>query len=290
MKNNKVFLTAILSLGIMYNAHAGMLETEMLNSYIENTSYQVPTAQNLQTAQMLFESVLKDKIVKPQDAMAWSNLGFTLKQLTEGAYNYAVISETNPAQGKGHGFYVIKLNGAASQNILEAPHRPSDLYTHQIIYKLLIEGNYLAAAWNTTNRTNVDFGKHTSSYYNAFTIAVAKVLSAPKLIQLHAFDASSIEVEGDIILSSTTKTPSTEYGQVANCLKTQMVAAVPLVILQYPQDVQELGGTLNINAKKFYETNANGKFYHVETSKLLRQLLRDMSSLRSSFSKCFIGS
>ena len=290
MKNNKKLLTAILGLSLTCNATAGTLEAEMLNSYVADTTYQVPTDENLQIAQTLFESILKDKMIKSQDVIAWSIIGFTLKSITDGADTYAVIGETNPAQGKGLGFYVVKLNAGSSQNILEAPHRPTDLYTHLIIQKLFVEGNYLAAAWNTTNRANVDFGKHTSSYYNAFTIAVAKVLPAPKLIQLHAFDSSSIEIEGDIILSSTTKTPSSDYAQVANCFKTQIAAPVPIVVLQYPQDVDDLGGTLNINAKKFYETNSNGKFYHIETSKVFRQLLRDTASMRNSFTKCLIGS
>lgn len=289
MKKNKLLITAILNFSMACNTQAGLLETEMLNSYIENATYQAPSEANLQTAQSLFESILKDKAIKPQDVVSWSNLGFTLKPVTEGVNNYAIINENYPTQGRGHGFYVIKLNAGSSQNILEAPHRPSDLYTHQIIYKLFIEGNYLAAAWNTTNRSNVDLGKQTSSYYNAFTIAAAKVLLSPKLIQLHAFDASSIEIDGDLILSSTTKTPSPEYAQVANCLQSQMLGPIPFVILQYPQDVQDLGGTLNINAKKFYENNPNGKFFHVETSKVLRQLLRDVVTIRNSFSKCFIG-
>ena len=287
---SKNFLVAILSLNVALNAHAGNLENEMLNSYVADTSYQVPTYEDLQTGQVLFESILKDKAIKSQDVIAWRKLGFTLKLVKEGARKYAVIGETDPTQGKGLGFYVINLNAGNSQDILEAPHRPSDLYTHLIIYKLFTEGNYLAGAWNTTNRNIVDFGKHTSSYYNAFTIAVAKVLETPKLIQLHAFDTSNIKVEGDIILSSTTRTPSLEYAQVANCLQTQIAAPQQIVVLQYPKDVRNLGGTQNINAKKFYETNPNGKFFHVETSKLFRELLRDTESMRKIFTKCFIGS
>jgi len=290
MKIKQLIQVAFIFLLKAFNSYGGLLETEMLGSYIETTQYEIPSNANLQTAQGLFESILRDKTIKPQDVLAWGNLGFTLKQVTEGVNNYAIIRENFLTQGKGHGFYAIKLNAANSQNILEAPHRPSDLYTHQIVYSLLTEGNYLAAAWNTTNRTNVDFGKHPSSYYNAFTIAVARVLSTPKIIQLHAFDATSHEIEGDMILSSTTKTPSPEYEQATSCLQTSLVSPVPFTILLYPRDVQELGGTLNINAKKFYENNSSGKFFHVETSKTLRQLIRDAQSMRNAFTQCLVGS
>ena len=290
MNIRKKLLIVAMTFGIMNNTNAAtVLETNMTNSYVDILTYQAPSTENMASAEQLFMSLFSTHAIGSNDLTAWNALGFNITQVTEGSNNYAIISEPSPQAGVGRGFYIINLSNQ-SQNVLTMPHRPSDLYTHLIGYKLLIEKNYVAAAWNTTRRTNADLGKEEMSYFNSFVTAVAKSFPAPNVIQLHAFDATSHEIDGDMILSSTKKQlPPANYDNIANCLKTQLVGTRAFTILQYPKVLNELGGTLNINAKKFYEANANGFFFHVEMSQELRLQLRDNVNLRNTFSNCFVG-
>lgn len=287
------FLVLILVSFISLESRAGSLPTGTLeplmnNSYKKEITYAAPADDALQRARELFESLLKTKIIDPKAIREWEALGFTTKQITEGNSTFAVVMEKDGAQGTGSGFYIIRLSGTGVESglVLEAPHRPSDLYTHQIIFKLLIEGGYSAAAWNTTHRTNADLGKESSSYYNAFTEAVARAYSNPKIIQLHGFEGTKHEITEDAILSSTKKqVPLSVYEQVATCL--QGITSPQKKVLLYYLDVMDLGGTLNINAKKFYAANPNGLFFHLETVASLRTELRDNQAVRSAFTRCF---
>lgn len=288
MKCNLKISIFIISLVLSFGCHAdSSLEDYMLNSYTKTLFYQPPSEMDLQKATELFKSALRNKAVTQQELISWKELGFTVEQVTEGN-RYIVISEFSGAKPKGYGFYVINVSGT-SQRVLEAPHRPSDTYTHKIIYNLFKEGDYAAAAWNTTHRENVDLAHQSSSYFNSFTMAVAMAFDNPQIIQLHAFDGAKHDIIGDMVFSSTRKDPPEIYHQMANCLRGGLKDSdVAFMILEYPSDIKDLGGTLNINARSFYAVNPNAMFFHIETSKLLRQHLKDNKTLRDSFSNCFI--
>lgn len=264
------------------------LEAEILNSFVDQVDYKAPSDEDLQQAQMLFRSILKHRIIKAQDVRAWHNIGMNLKLVRDGVYNYAVISEKLQHTPKGYGFYTIKLNSSNTENILQAPHKHTDLYTDQILFQLFMEGNYLAAAWNTTLRLNVDFCKEPKSFFNSFTIAVAEVMKKPRIIQLHSFDSKYHNIDADVIISSSTKIPKKIYSEVANCLKNTS-NDLTLKILLYPDEVRVLGGTLNINANKFYSANSQGLFFHIETNKLFRRNLKNNKILRDLFNKCLVS-
>jgi hypothetical protein len=283
---NKLTIGVLFMMSLASVAKAESLWNYLSNSYIESTSYNPPSNQNLIAAQNLFRNLLTNRVINISDQAEWRKLGFVIIEVHDEDDDFAVIKEI---KSQGNGFYIVKMSGDSSDNVLEAPHRPSDLYTHEIIYKLLLEGNFSAAAINTTKRTNVDLGKETSSYYNAFTNAVASSFATPKLLQLHAFENDIRDLKADVILSSTKKEQNSIYDKIALCLKNKLIGTKAYITLQYPQDIQDLGGTQNINAKNFYQTNPKALFFHVETSKDLRDELRTSPELRAIFYKCIIG-
>ena len=279
------FISIILLLLTVPIYAVNTLETEMLDSFVDQVDYHTPSDVDLQKAQKLFQSILKNRTIKAQDVIAWRNIGMNLRLVRYKANDYAVISQTSHHTPKGYGFYIIKLNSLNTENILQAPHRPTDLYTDQIIFQLFVEGDYAAAAWNTTQRSNVDLCKEPKSFFNSFTIAAAITTKEPRIIQLHAFDGNYYNLDADLIISSTTKSPQEIYNKVANCLKVTD-SEPDLKILQYPSEVRVLGGTLNINANKFYQNNSKGLFFHIETNKLFRTNLKNNRTLRNLFTEC----
>lgn len=265
------------------------LKTLVLNSYISTTSYVAPSEANLTTAQTLFEKLLETRSFSAEDVAAWSSLNLKIQRATDqSGRQYAVISEIDPATGHGHGFYAVKLGLVSiseKSQFLHAPHRPSDLYTHEIMFDMLtLTDVFGGGAWATTHRNMVDLCKEPSSYYNSFTKAVAKAVSVPTILQIHGFAKESQEVDVDVVFSSTKRVMPPEFVTLANCVKAQLN---PWIVLRFPEEVDFLGGTLNINAELFYEVNAAGKFVHFETSKELRDELRINSTLKLKICECF---
>ncbi len=61
----------------------------------------------------------------------------------------------------------------------------------------------------------------------------------------------------------------------------------PAVVLSYPESVDVLGGTKNINAKKFREVAKKGLFLHIEMGLPFRERLLNDQVLRRNFMDCF---
>lgn len=261
------------------------LKTLMVNAYVAETEYRSPTDAQLNAAQILFEKLLQ-RTFPSEDVQSWSSIGLKLQEAYDRNQGYAVVSEIAPNEGVGHGFYAVKMNPFSGElwKYLQAPHRPSDLYTHEIIFDMLTLNIFSGAAWSTTHRNSVDLCKETKSFYNAFTKAVAK-MSNSTILQLHGFNKHSYEVDVDVIFSSTNydSTPA-EFHGILECARQQVL---PWKLLMYPEEVDFLGGTSNINAELFYEISLHGKFIHFETSKELRDELRVNDSLILALTNCF---
>lgn len=258
----------------------------MHNSYLANANYSTPSETDLHLAESYFDKLFHIRDFTSQEVQAWSKLGLILSDAYDGyGQRYAVISE---AMGYGHGFYTVKLGDVTSSerlNFLQAPHRPSDLYTHEIVFDLLTISNVFgAAAWSTAHRNVVDLCKEPSSYFNSFTTAIAKAIKDPTIVQLHGFAKESRDVDVDVVFSSTKTTMPPEFYPIADCIERGLS---PWIVLRYPEEVDFLGGTLNVNAKLFYEQNSAGKFIHFETSKELRDELRINAMLKLKISECF---
>jgi len=275
-------------------SNAETLRSVMIENYIAITQYQVPSNYQLDLAESLFQSLLQSGTnFSSSDISAWSSLGFHLREVHDGDNTrFAVVSEFIPNEGTGQGFYAVRLRQLSehrSGKILQAPHRPSDLYTNEIICdiltSILTSHNYDAGGWSTTHRNNIDLCKEPFSYFNSFTTAVAKSYSKARIVQLHGFAReSNNNTEADIIFSSSKKEMPSTFRPIATCLKTSLTN---FVTMKYPEEVDFLGGTLNINAEKFYQVDGDNMFFHVETSKELRDQLRINATLRNEFGKCF---
>jgi len=274
------------------------LKTLMLSCYVNPTVYIPPSEGQLSQAQALFEKLLTNRTFTDEDRDAWASIGLLVQYATDATGRpYAAISERgSPSDGKGHGFYAVKLGHVStseSSKFLQGPHRPADLYTHEIVFDLLTEFNVFGAAgWSSTHRDVVDLCKETSSFYNSFTKALAKhsvegnATTTPTLLQVHGFSKEGQNVDVDVVFSSTKMEMPSGFLPISSCLKNALGPS-SWKVLNYPDEVDFLGGTLNINAQLFYATNPNGKFIHYENSRELRDELRVNRQLQGSVAGCF---
>lgn len=262
------------------------LKNLMLTSYLDNANYTTPSDANLRLAESLFEKLLIVRDFSSHEVEAWSNLGLVL-QVAYDAFGqrFAVVSE---AIRQGHGFYTVKLGEVTPferLKFLQAPHRPSDTYTHEIVYDMLTLSHVFGAAgWSTTHRNVIDLCKEPKSYFNSFTTAIAKAIATPTIVQVHGFAKELRDVDVDVVFSSTKASMSPAFHPIADCIEEGLS---PWILLRYPDEVDFLGGTLNINAQLFYEQSGTGKFVHFETSKELRDELRINGTLKLTISECF---
>lgn len=244
-------------------------------TYTKTAPYQTPTQKDLETAQQLFYSLFTSSPTEI-NTTAWDSLGFEVQKIG----SFILIQEKQTAQtGKGaYAFNTLK----ASSLVLEAPHRPSDKHTGPIAVQLMEEGLFLAGAWNSVHRKKADLGKEELSYFNAFTAAFGQAFPEGTILQLHGFDEETHDLDADIILSATVSDPPPLFYIYKKCLQK-----LPAVVMSYPESVDVLGGTKNINAKKFREVAKKGLFLHMEMGLPFRERLLNDEALRRNFLGCF---
>jgi hypothetical protein len=252
------------------------LRESIKETYTPNAIYVVPTQDNLEKSRTLFYNLFSSSDFST-DEKAWNSLGFQVKR--EGAF--LIIKEKQSDQ-TGKGVYIFNLS-KPSQVVLEAPHRPSDLHTGPIAIQLMDEGLFLAAALNTVPRKKANFTREEMTYFNAFTEAFGEAYPKGNIIQLHGFNDESPDSLTDLIFSATVSSPPPLFYQYAECLKK-----LPLSISLFPKDTKSLGGTKNINAKKFRASKNKGLFLHLEMSISLREKLKNNKEFRETFFKCFL--
>lgn len=252
----------------------------IIKTYSSNKIYVEPSPDDLKKAKNLFYDLFSSSNLKTS-RKAWDALGFEIERVEP----FLIIKEKESHQ-TGKGVYVFNTS-KPSQIVLEAPHRPSDLYTETIAIKLMEEEPFLAAALNTVHRKQSNFTAKTMTYFNAFTEAFGEAYPQGSIIQLHGFDGSTHEElrgsHADLILSAATKSPPTLLYQHGECLRK-----LPLKVLFFPRDIQILGAAKNTNAKKFRESGNNGLFLHLEMNLTLREKLENNKIFRKEFFKCFL--
>lgn len=209
----------------------------------------------------------------------WQSL--TMQQVNH--QDFITLQEM-PTAKQGRGFFAI--NTRATKNwLLQAPHADSDLYTGKIVSRLFLEGEFKAAQWNTVKRDIRDMAHTPNTYWQAFTLAFAQQYPDGKVIQLHGYDQAIRKTKAgessDMILSAGHETAPLWVQQTAACLKN----AFPKRVSLYPLDVQELGGTNNVQGQLLRSLGHNG-FLHIEMSKNMRKQLLDNADLRKLFIKC----
>ncbi|MFI3188681.1 hypothetical protein BCS42_05260 [Crenothrix sp. D3] len=238
------------------------------------TSVIVATSNELQT----FNTLLKP-VFMGTGTSNWQVLA--MQQVNQG--NFITLQEL-PTAKNGRGFFAINTQ-VKNNRLLQAPHSDTDLNTGKIVSSLFLTGGFKAAQWNTVRREISDMAHTPDTYWQAFTKAFAEQYPDGKIIQLHGYEQTSrvtdAAVGTDIIVSAGHKSPPPWVQQTAACLKKSLSQIVAL----YPIDVQELGGTTNVQGQLLQRLGHQG-FLHIEMTKVTRQALVDNADLRNRFMSC----
>lgn len=223
---------------------------------------------------------------------AWRELDYDLVLWQKDEREYFLLQESENRR-EGRGFYVFSVDAANSALVLQAPHGKSDLYTGKIATKLMTEHKIAAGAWNTAPRrfeqnditVDADMGKHSNSFFAAFTQALGAERKNVTTLQLHGFSGANRNTEAgasaDAIISPGVKKSNKLTDKYEACLRQQLDKNV----LLYPRDVNELGGTLNISGEILRQYRSHG-FIHLEINKGLRGELRKSRKLRAHLITC----
>jgi len=254
-------------------------------------SYISPSEKDVEEAKLLFSKILQGDEGKNL-ASRWRRLGFELSRIRERDETFIVVHEHSK---KGGGFYLFR-NGHGKPVALQAPHRFYDEKTGVIARKLMLEGQFRAAAWNTVGRyedkekksKNADMSHQDNSYFQAFTLAFSEVYPEGNIVQFHGFSqkkrSSHAGRTSDIIVSSGSKVSSQAVMDIWESLKGKEIGIVRL----FPHEVSELGATQNSNALALRRKGFQG-FVHVEMSKHLRSRLSKEKALRRDLYNSLVG-
>jgi hypothetical protein len=246
--------------------------------------YATPTVTELREAEALFIRTLKGEQT-PELKQAWQTQGFIMQSLTQNDMTFTVVQEAEKKR-TGRGFYLFRQKDN-SPIALQAPHSYKDLYTGSIARRLMEEGTYVAAGWNTVKRNYADIAHLENTIFQAFGRAFAKQYPMGTIVQLHGFVQGKRKTKAgkttDLILSSTTITPSQYILEIGKCLKSKLTG---FTVRIYPYEISELGGTKNSNAKDLWVRGFN-RFFHIEMSKTLRKKLRNDKQVRGQLNSCF---
>lgn len=238
------------------------------------TSVIVATPNELQTFNTLLKPVFMGKGTSNWQVLA-------MQQVNQG--NFSTLQEL-PTAKNGRGFFAINTQ-VKNNRLLQAPHSDTDLNTGKIVSSLFLTGGFKAAQWNTVRREISDMAHTTDTYWQTFTKVFAEQYPDGKIIQLHGYEQTSRATDAalgtDIIVSAGHKSPPLWVQQTAACLKKSLSQIVAL----YPIDVQELGGTTNVQGQLLQSLGHQG-FLHIEMTKVTRQALVDDANLRNRFMSC----
>ena len=277
----KAILTVILLLSFA-NASGADNALEQYWKQQRSNHYQPLTIKQLMTAEALFRQHFAGAW-NPSLQQQWQQLGFRAEIIEYSQQRLLMIREQPTAQ-QGRGFYLFRI-ASTSRLVLQAPHSFKDSYSGSLALQLFEQGDYLAAAWNTTTRDKVDLAHQADSLFNRFTAAFAQSVADGRLLQLHGFAQQKRKTqagrEAQLIISSGSKQLSRHVNAIAECSQKVLQGNV----YRYPLEVSELGGTLNVNAATL-RSNGHDGFVHLEMSKPLRQRLRKDQQLLSQFNHC----
>ena len=234
----------------------------------------------LERAQRLFARTLRGKEDVEELQRAWTGLEMEMVVLPVADGNDVWLLSEMQQHQLGRGFYAVRPQ-SSSTAVIEAPHSFADLQTRRITAALFLGGDLRAAAWNTVHRKTADLAHIDTSFYNAFTRAFIDVCRDRAVVcQLHGFAVDRRTTDAgrssDLILSNGSRSSSVWLYNKARHFR----AAFPhLHVRLYPDEVVELGGTTNRQARVLRRAGW-GHFLHLEMSgKLRKELVASPSSL-----------
>ncbi len=254
-------------------------------------AYTEPSRSEFKRAKKLFNNHFAGEEPSQLES-SWRELGYELIKWQESGRDFYVLREIEN-QRLGRGFFVFPADGAHSRLVLQIPHGKTDLYTGKIGTQLMVEHVFIAGIWNTAPRrydkndvsVNADMGKHTNSYFAAFTEALGAEREHIVTIQLHGFSGLNrttvTAANADVIISPGMKKANSVTDAYHTCLHDRLGKNV----LLFPRDVNELGGTLNISGKILRKYGWH-EFVHLELSKGLRTELKKHRKSRAHLIDC----
>ena len=232
--------------------------------------YLAATSEQLQQAQQELAQLLKNGLDESSVA-DWQALGFEVKKLELAGLNFYALSEHSKAL-HGKGAYLFPADRPI-RAVVQAPHRFYDRYSGDLVLQLVLSQPGLAGMWNTGSRRQIDLGQAENSFFAYFTAQLMRQSDQLRIIQMHGFDpdkrTSMAGRRAELILSAGAAAPERSHYQAVACLRRNVFKST----LLYPDDVKELGGTLNfVNALR--RSHPGTVFFHLEMSAASRQTLR----------------
>ena len=246
--------------------------------------YEPPTVQELARAEALFERTLSRRADVGALTVEWAGLGFELRRVGERSDAAAIVLMEAAGRKTGRGFYVFR-DAPAPGLAIQAPHSPSDLSTGEIALLLYRETRAAAAAWSTVHRREADLAHLTASHFHSFSLAFARAFPAGRLVQIHGFDAENPASGRDpamgMVVSSGTRQPGPLVRSSCGCLERSF----PSLVRLYPEQVGELGGTTNTQARALSSIGYQG-FFHLEMSRSFRGRIREDAASLATLAGC----
>ncbi len=187
--------------------------------------------------------------------------------------------------GRGQGIFLVRP-GASRPWLLSAPHAAGDdLLTGEIALAWFTRTGAAGGAWAVARRREGDLARETTSAFHAFHLGFAAAHPEGLVVQLHGFAREKRRTEAarrsQAILSSGTS-PSPEWlHAVAACMERELGVRVSV----YPEEVSELGGTTNAQAREL--SAAGARFLHLEASLELRRRLLDEPETADGVAACW---
>ncbi|MDH3695066.1 MAG: hypothetical protein OER96_10915, partial [Gammaproteobacteria bacterium] len=282
-----VVILVLTSINVM--AASDSLNSVWRDSFV--STYTEPSRSEFKKAKKLFKRQFAGED-SADLVLDWQEIGYDLMKWQKGDRELFILKE-NESKRLGRGLFVFPIDGVDGALVLQVPHGKSDLYTGKIAAKLITEHKFLAGAWNTAPRryeqngvaVNADMGKHTQSFFSAFTEALAVARKDTITLQLHGFSGLNRKTEAganaDAIVSPGVKKSRPLSDAYHACLRQELGKNV----LLYPRDVNELGGTLNISGEILRQYRSH-EFIHLELNKGLRDELRKKREIRKHLINC----
>ncbi len=286
MRNGTRAAAALLLL--VSSSGSGTTDTEpatlkALYKQAKTGEYVAPYQEDLAQAEQLFRRTLTETW-DAELRLAWSALGFEFFEHQERGESFGVLRETGERL-TGRGFYVFRSTPGDPKKLLQIPHGYSDLYTGTLGAKMMLEGDFRAAAWNTVPRAEVDLAHTEASHFNALNRAFGALFPNGQTVQIHGFAQAKRKTiagqQADFILSNGTMLQNDAVRRLDECLTRGSDYAVS----SYPEEVQELGGTTNAQGKALRGLGNLG-FLHVEMSYPFRKTASGRKALRSILTGC----
>jgi hypothetical protein len=234
-------------------------------------SYRVPTEAERATARAAFQSLVQGG--SPDVA----TFGFELVPVPEWAD--VMLLREQPSKKRGGGAYLVR-RGSASSFVVQAPHTFYDEGTFPLSCDLFQRAKARALFINTSHRYKsapetrdgdhpADVAHAPDSLFLAMTEGLVAAIPKVDVIQLHGF--SNRETTARAVISTGERRPNAPLVARARAAFEEIVGPR---VLAYPDDVEELGATTNVEGMVIRRTG--GRFLHIEMDgDLRRSLVRD---------------